>query len=132
MTTVGARAETSGWIYFASALFFVVGIFNFIYGLVALINNEWLVLTTRGILYFNLTTWGWILLITGVVQVLVGAAVLYGQTWARVVGIVIAALSLISALSILNVYPGWGFIIIGLDVLVIYALAVHGGEVAPA
>ncbi len=132
MTTSGMnmRMSTSGWVYFAATIFLVVGVLNIIYGLTVLFNSDWLVFTPNEILYLNFTTWGWILLITGILQVLVGAGALYGQMWARLVGIIVASLSLITAVSILNVYPGWGFLIIALDVLVIYALAVHGGEVA--
>lgn len=132
MTTSGMnmRMSTSGWVYFAATIFSVVGVLNIIYGLTVLFNSDWLVFTPNEILYLNFTTWGWILLITGILQVLVGAGALYGQMWARVVGIIVASLSLITAVSILNVYPGWGLLIIALDVLVIYALAVHGAEVA--
>ncbi len=132
MTTSGMnmKMSTSGWVYFAATIFLVVGVLNIIYGLTVLFNADWLVFTPNEILYLNFTTWGWILLFTGVLQVLVGAGALYGQMWARVVGIIVASLSLITAVSILNVYPGWGFLIIALDVLVIYALAVHGAEVA--
>ena len=103
---------------FAATIFLVVGVLNIIYGLTVLFNSDWLVFTPNEILYLNFTTWGWILLITGILQVLVGAGALYGQMWARVVGIIVASLSLVTAVSILNVYPGWGFLIIALDVLV--------------
>jgi len=132
MTTGEMRMTTSGWVYFAATIFIVVGILDAFYGLVAIFNSDWVVFTSNSIVLLDLTAWGWIMLITGIIAILVGFGALYGQTWARVVGIIVAALNLIGVTVILSVYPGWGFLIIGLNVLVIYALAVHGDEVAEA
>ena len=132
MTTGEMRMTTSGWVYFAATIFIVVGILDAFYGLVAIFNSEWVILTPDSVVFLDITAWGWIMLITGIIVVLVGFGALYGQTWARVVGIIVAALNLIGVTAILSVYPGWGFLIIGLNVLVIYALAVHGDEVAEA
>jgi hypothetical protein len=132
MTTGEMRMTTSGWVYFAATIFIVVGILDAFYGLVAIFNSDWVVFTPEHIVLLDLTAWGWIMLLTGIIAILVGFGALYGQTWARVVGIIVAALNLIGVTVILSVYPGWGFLIIGLNVLVIYALAVHGDEVAEA
>ena len=132
MTTGEMRMTTSGWVYFAATIFIVVGILDAFYGLVAIFNSDWVVFTSSSVVLLDLTAWGWIMLITGIIAILVGFGALYGQTWARVVGIIVAALNLIGVTVILSVYPGWGFLIIGLNVLVIYALAVHGDEVAEA
>ena len=68
----------------------------------------------------------------GALFILVGFGVLVGQTWARVVGIALAVISAVINLAFLAAYPVWGVILIALDVVVIYALAMHGGEVKEA
>jgi hypothetical protein len=67
-------------------------------------------------------------LIAGVVVALAGSAVMIGRMWARVVGVVLAVVSAIANIGFLAAYPVWSTIIIALDVLVIYALVVHGRE----
>jgi hypothetical protein len=78
------------------------------------------------------TAWGWTHLLLGVVAVAAGFGVLLGQMWARVAGIVIALLSALVNIAFVSAYPVWSTIIIATDVLVIYALAVHGREIKSA
>lgn len=127
--TSSYRTETSGWVIFAATMFAIVGVFNFIQGLVFLVEDTWTVLTPDSILVFDLTTWGWILLILGVVEMVVSWGILSGQTWAQVVGIIIASLAIVLNVLSLSIYPIWGLIALVLQVLVIWALAVHGDEV---
>ena len=129
--TSSYRTETSGWVIFAATMFAIVGVFNFIQGIVFLVEDTWTVLTPDSILVFDLTTWGWILLILGLVEMVVAWGILSGQTWAQVVGIIIATIAAVLNLLSISIYPIWGLIILALQVLVIYALAVHGDEVAP-
>ena len=129
--TSSYRTETSGWVIFAATMFAIVGVFNFIQGLVFLVEDTWTVLLPDSILVFDLTTWGWILLILGLVEMIVAWGVLSGQTWAQVVGIIIASLAAILNILSLSIYPIWGLIALVLQILVIWALAVHGDEVAP-
>ena len=128
--TSSYRTETSGWVIFAATIFAIVGVFNFIQGLVFLVEDTWTVLLPDSILVFDLTTWGWILLILGLIEMIVAWGVLSGQTWAQVVGIIIASLAAILNILSLSIYPLWGLIALVLQILVIYALAVHGDEVA--
>jgi len=117
-------------VIFAATMFAIVGVFNFIQGLVFLVEDTWTVLTPDSILVFDLTTWGWILLILGVVEMIVSWGILSGQTWAQVVGIIIASVAIVLNVLSLSIYPIWGLIALVLQVLVIWALAVHGDEVA--
>ena len=125
--------EPTGWVgfvVFAALMLIVIGSFNVIYGLVALFKDDFLVATRQGLLVFDVTAWGWITLIAGGLQILIGLAILGGQTWARVMGVIFAALNAIAQLAFLSAQPIWSTIIIALDVLVIYALTVHGREIA--
>jgi hypothetical protein len=122
---------TSGWVTYAAVMMAILGTFNVIYKLVLLANNEWVALTPEGqLVFFDFTTWGWILLVVGVIELFAGWGIMTGQTWATVVGVVIATLGMVSAFLSLNAYPWWSIILIVLAFLVIYGLTVHGGEVA--
>jgi len=134
MSTLDGRgavtsAATSGWVVFAATMAAVAGIFNVIFGFVVLVKDEWVALTTDGILVFDLTAWGWILLVIGFVQIISAAAIVLGKTWARVLGVTWAALTVIGQMAFVNVFPIWSLTVIALSVLVIYGLTVHGDEV---
>ena len=77
---------------------------------------------------FDVTTWGWIHLIFGILLVLVGMALMRGSTFARVIGIALVSLNLIAQFSWTTLYPFWGLIAIIIDIVIIYALVVHGRE----
>ena len=117
---------TSGWVVYAATMATVAGMFNLIYGIVLLFNDTWVGLTTEGILAFDLTAWGWILLGLGAVQLVISFGITSGQSWARVVGVLWASLIAIGQMAFLNVYPIWSLIIITMSLLVIYGLTVHG------
>ncbi len=126
------RAEPTGWvgwIIFAGVAMVVLGAFQLIEGLVAVFERGfYLVSTSNMIVHVNYTAWGWTHFAIGCAVVITGLGVLAGSTWARVVGIALAVISAIISLAFIPAYPVWGIIVIALDVLVIYALAVHGRE----
>jgi hypothetical protein len=105
----------------------MAGVFQAFAGLVAIFENEFYVATRDYVFQLDATTWGWIHLLVGVVMGLAGWGVLSGQTWARVVGITLAVLSAITNFLFIPYYPVWSLLIIAVDVLVIWALAAHGG-----
>ena len=118
-----------GWIFFAGFMLLLVGVLQAFYGLVALFNDEWVVWGNRGAVYLDITTWGWVHLVLGIVVVLVGLGVMTGNILARTIGVVIAGFSLLVNFMALPVYPVWSIVLITIDVLVIYALVAHGREV---
>lgn len=132
----GSRTERAaertgwvGWIIFAGVVMIVLGAFEVITGLVALFQKSYyLVTTSHLVVHTSYTTWGWVHLIVGAVIVLVGFGVMTGQVWARIIGIALAVISAIVNLAFIAAYPVWGILIIALDIVVIYALAVHGRE----
>lgn len=130
--TERSYAQTSGWVIFAATMFVLVGVFNVIWGLTAIINAEWIVLADGKFWYLDLTAWGWITLIVGVIQFLVAWGVLSGQTWAKIVGIIAAGIAALNAFFVIPYYAIWGILILALAVMIIYGLAVHGDEVAEA
>jgi len=131
--TPSRRPQATGWVgyvVFAGVMLIMLGGFQVIEGLVAILRDDYYLVTRSGLLLtMDFTAWGWTHLILGEIAVITGIGVLLGQTWARVTGIIIAVLSALANIAFLPAYPIWATIIIALDVLAIYALAVHGREV---
>jgi hypothetical protein len=119
----------AGWLVFASFMMFLVGSFQAIQGLVALFEDDYYVVRESGLVVnVDYTAWGTLHLILGVLLILCGAGVLTGNVVARGVGVLLAGLSAIANMAFIGAYPVWSIIVIVVDVLVIYALTVHGGE----
>ncbi|MGY1805105.1 hypothetical protein ACI78T_17620 [Blastococcus sp. SYSU D00922] len=117
------------WISFAGVLLVVVGLLQAMQGLAALLDESFYVVGRSGLVVeLDYTVWGWTHLLLGIVAILTAAGLLAGNTVARVVGVVLAGLSALVNLAFLPAYPWWSTIVIAFDVLVIYALTVHGGE----
>lgn len=117
-----------GWIYFAGLLMMISGIFQGIAGLVALFKDSVFIVGSEGLLVFNFAQWGWVHIILGIILFLTSFSVLSGGTWGRVVGSLLAGLSAIANFAFITVYPVWATIVIVIDILIIYALMVHGKE----
>jgi hypothetical protein len=110
-----------------------VGAFQIIEALTALFRDTYYIVSHNDlILRVDYTGWGWIHLIIGALLVVTGFALLSGKMWARVAGVVLASLSLLANLTFIAAYPWWSVIVIALDVFVIYAITVHGGELRTA
>ncbi len=119
-----------GWIIFAAVMMILVGALNAINGLVAIVNDEWVVFTNQGDLYLDLTTWGWIQVGVGIAVVLAGLGLFTGNVLARAVAVLVAGLSIISNFLYMPAYPVWSLTVIAIDVFVIYALTAHGRDLA--
>jgi hypothetical protein len=118
-----------GWIAFAGIMMVLVGSFHAIQGLVALFRDEVFLVSSSGLVVdVDYTAWGVAHLIGGAVLVAAGIWVFRGKVWARTVGVVMAMLSAVVNVGFLAAYPIWSAIMIAVDVLVIWALTVHGGE----
>lgn len=120
-TRVEPKGE--GWRAFAGVMILLVGVFNFIDGMVAVASSSYL---SHHLVFGSFNSWGWAILILGAFQFLVGLAILAGQTWAAFVGILFALVDAIGQLLFLPSYPVWSIVIIAIDVIVIYGLAMYG------
>jgi|tagenome__1003787_1003787.scaffolds.fasta_scaffold19359647_1 hypothetical protein len=119
----------ASWVIFGGVMLILLGIFHVIQGLVALVHDDFYLVTKNGLLLnFDFTSWGWIHLVLGVLIGLVGVGLLTGNTAARVAGVVLAVLSAVVNLLFIAAYPVLSVIIIALDVIVIYSIVVHGRE----
>ena len=124
----------SGWAAFAGIILFVLGVFNVLYGLAALLNDGQVLVTNGydGVIIWNLTTWGWIHLVIGAIMIATSIGLFTVKTWARVVAVIFCVLSAIAHIGLITAFPLWSILIIVLDVLVIYNLTVKGGELEAA
>lgn len=119
----------AGWATFAAIMMIMIGVFHAIAGLVALFHtNYYTVPNTNLVVSVSYYGWGWLHIIGGVLVFLAGLGLLGRKTWARVVAVVLAGLSALANLAFLPAWPIWSIIVITLDVVVIYALTVHGKE----
>lgn len=125
-----ASGVATGFIVFAVIMMIMTGVFQALSGLVAIFDNALYVAPDSYPFEVTTATWGWIDLIVGVLVAAAGWAVFSGRLWGRVVGIILATLSAIANFLFLPYYPFWAIMIIVLDVFVIWALAVHGREMA--
>jgi hypothetical protein len=114
----------TGWAVFAGTVLVILGSINIIYGLAAIFRDE--VLTTSGtgrVIVWDLTAWGWILLLFGIFQLLAGGGLFSAAGWARWTAIILAGLNAIANVGFITVFPIWTLLIVGLDIIVIYQLS---------
>ena len=126
------QEKGAGWILFAWIMLFAAGTMSVIDGIIALGSSSFWNNFNHYIVFWDLHTWGWIVLLVGVLQILAAFAVIAGSGWGRWVGIAFAALSMIGWMFWFPIMPWWAGTVIVLDVLVIYALAAYGGKQAEA
>jgi len=127
----GGRRDTEGHGYglvlFASVLLGLVGCFNLIYGIAAIANSP--VFTANAHYVFgNLRGWGWITLITGVLQLLVAAGVVAGNQLARWFAVAVIGLNAIDQMLFTPAFPLWLLMIIAVDVVALYGLCAYGSQ----
>ncbi|MFI6143909.1 hypothetical protein [Streptomyces sp. NPDC051109] len=122
MPTRTNSAWAAGGTTFAGVLMIVSGIFGIIEGIVALAKDEVSQRVGDYTFKFDLTTWGWIHLIVGILVLLAGAAILKGMEAGRIAGIALACLYVIAQFMWLPYQPLWSIIAIGIGVFVIWAL----------
>jgi len=126
------RSE-SGWAVgftaFAAIMMALMGFFQASMGIVAIFNQDFYVTTPNYVFAFDVGTWGWIHLILGVLVLAAGLSLLAGATWARAVGVVLAAFSAIEAFVFIPYQPFWSIIVIAVCVMVIWALTTQTEDV---
>jgi hypothetical protein len=123
----GYEIEGGGWIVFAASLLGLAGLWNVIQGILAIGDSRVYVGETTFV-FSDLNTWGWIILVLGVAQLLAAFAIVGGSEFARWFGIACAGVNAIGQLFFISAYPFWAIAIFALDILIIYALAVYGGS----
>ena len=120
----------AGWIGFAAIVLLIVGAIDFFQGLIAVFEDDYYVPTASGFLVFDLTGWGWTMMIWGALLVLGGLALGAGQSWARWFAIVVVSLNFIAQLGFLGNTQNtlWSLTGIALSIIVLYALTARWNE----
>jgi hypothetical protein len=132
VTTAGPEPTAwVGWVAFAASMMILVGIFQVIQGFVAIFDDGYYRVAPSGLVVeVDFTAWGWTHLLLGLLIVAAGMGVLVGNVVARTVAVILAGVSAILNLLFIEAYPIWSIIVITVDVLVIYAVTVHGREMS--
>ena len=117
-----------GWAYFAGFMMMILGGMQAISGLAAIFKSGFYVVNSTHLLVLDYRQWGWIALLLGVLIFFAGLELFRGALWARIVAVILAGLSFLANMAFINTYPLWSVTIMVVDVLVIYALLVHGNE----
>jgi hypothetical protein len=117
-----------GWILFAAAILVINGLFGIIAGLAGIFRDQAYFAANGQVLVFNYRAWGWIHLIIGIGLVAVGIYVYKGSFTARLAALFVVIIHLLAQFASIGAYPWWSLIAIALDLLIIYALVVHGEE----
>ena len=118
-----------GWITFAGVLLLLLGTVNVIDGIAAIGKARFYVANAHYV-FGELRTWGWIALILGAAQILVGIGVLAKNQFARWTGVVIVSLNALAQLLMIPAYPFWSLAIFAVDVVALYGLIVYGKRIA--
>ena len=129
----GARerhAESSsgyGWVLFAGAMIALIGVLNFIYGIAAIDNSRFYASDVTYVIS-DLNTWGWFLLVVGIVQIASGVAIWAGSSVGRWIGIASAGVNALIQMFVLPAFPLWAITVFAIDVLILYGLIAYGGR----
>ncbi|MCH0563154.1 MULTISPECIES: hypothetical protein [unclassified Streptomyces] len=130
-TSTGNSPWVTGGATFAGVLLFVNGVLGVLQGVAAIAKDDVYARIGDYVYKINLTGWGWILLVLGVIAAFAGWGVLVGAGWARAVGIALASLNLITQFMFLPYSPVWSVIMMAINIFVIWALAVYRPSTAP-
>ena len=127
---VWGGGQPSGWavggVAFAGAIMVTIGAFQAISGLTAILNDDLFIVTQNYTFDLDVTAWGWIHLILGIVIAIAGVSLFAGKTWAVWIALILAILSAIANFFFIPYYPFWAIVIIALDIWVIWALTRPG------
>lgn len=117
-----------GWAYFAGFMMMILGGMQAIAGLAAIFKQTFYITTQNHLLVLDYRQWGWTALILGIIIFFAGLELFRGAMWARVLAIILAGISFLTNMAFIDAYPVWSVLIMIVDVLIIYALLVHGNE----
>ena len=130
MATYDDPVQGRGGVVFAAAMMIVIGVFQAIEGLVAIFDDNWYVVTRHYTFDFDVTAYGWIHLILGIVILLAGCALFAGKVWGGVLAILLAILAAIANFFFIPYYPFWSITIIALCIWVIWSVTRPGAVIA--
>lgn len=122
MESRAAHKGDSGWAAFAGVIMVIVGSLDALWGLGGILNDNVVVVGGHGAIVADITTWGWVHLLLGLAIALTGVGLLTGNPFARWLGVLFVTINAISQVVWFPAAPLWAFLLIVLDVVIIYQL----------
>ncbi|GAA4371908.1 DUF7144 family membrane protein [Nocardioides caricicola] len=116
---------------FAGVLMLVSASFEILQGLSAIANDDLYAAGSDYLYKLDMTVWGWVHLVVGVLSAAVAIGILAGQAWAWLCGIIVVSLSMLTNFAALPHYPLWSLVVIAFDALIIWALCLQLGHKRP-
>jgi hypothetical protein len=131
---VAERTRWVGWVVFAAVMLALLGLVGLFVGFVAFFDEDYFAQTGAAprVLAVDQQTWGVLQMVLGAAALLTAAGLLLGNVVARVVAVGVTAVGAVSNLLAIGAYPFWSVVMIAIDVLIIYAITVHGRELGRA
>ncbi|GAA3128318.1 hypothetical protein GCM10010449_56980 [Streptomyces rectiviolaceus] len=118
----GESLWASGGTMFAGVLMLVYGILGILEGIAGIAKDDVYARIGDYVYKFNLTTWGWIHLVLGILIAVTGYGILKGATWGKAGGVALASLAVVVHFMWLPYQPIWALISIAIGIFVIWAL----------
>jgi hypothetical protein len=118
----GEPTGWGAWARFAGVLIIISGLAHAILAFGGILHGESVAFRQGGEWVLSVEGWSWVTLVLGIALIAVGAGVLGAASWARWAAVVVVGLSLLEQFSLIGLHPGFSVILIGLGVLVLYAL----------
>lgn len=120
--------QPTGWTVFAGALMLIVGSLDALWGLAGILNDEIIVVGGEGVIIADVTMWGWVHLILGSAVAITGLGLFAGSEWARWAAIFFVSINAVTQIVWFPAAPLWAFLMILLDVTIIYQLTARWEE----
>ena len=118
----------TGWVGFAAILMTVTGIFHILFGLGGLFAHDWYITTSSNAWLFDSSSWGWSMIVGGVLLMLTASLLAAGNMVGRIIGALLILSSLAVNIALAPAAPVWSAIVIVADLMILYAIIAHGGE----
>jgi len=117
-----------GWIVFAVVLMCLSGAFNIVTGLIAVFSDTVYVDTPGSSIVLDVTAWGWVQVLWGLIIIVTGLSLARGHAWGRIIGVLVVGFNTLTQLLEMPAYPLYSLLIITVDLLILWAIVVHGDE----
>lgn len=123
-----SERQPTGWTVFAGALMLIVGSLDALWGLAAILNDNVVLVGGNGVILADITTWGWVHLILGSLVAITGMGLFAGTEWARFAAIFFVSINAVAQIVWFPAAPLWAFLMVILDVTIIYQLTARWEE----
>jgi hypothetical protein len=114
--------QPTGWTVFAAAVMLIVGCLDALYGLAGILNDEVVIVGGQGVIIADVTAWGWVHLLLGLILIATAVGLFAAAEAARLAAVFFVTLNAVAQIVWFPAAPLWAFLMIVLDVTIIYQL----------